>query len=73
MNRTVENDKAIVVTASNKMLFETMIANYPDTLKYVPLVVVVDERREGNLTKSDAIKMVEKYDVVKEFKVLFSP
>lgn len=68
MNRTVENGKAVVVTASNKMLFETMIANYPDTLKYVPLVVVVDERREGNLTKSDAIEIVEKYDVVKEFK-----
>lgn len=69
MNRAVESDKAVVVTASNKMLFETMIANYPGTLEYVPLVVVVDERREGNLTESDVIEIVEKYDVVKEFKV----
>lgn len=68
MNRIVETDKAVVVTASNKMLFEAMIANYPETLKSVPLVVIVDERREGNLTKSDAIEIVEKYDAVKELK-----
>lgn len=53
-------NNAVAVTASNEELFVTLCKMYPENLKEMHLFVIVDERREGNLSKEKAEEIIKR-------------